>query len=138
MKKIYFFLFVLSCIIVFADSASAQDSGGQDSTGLASPPLRARRDTYIIVPFPSPARHGQTMQIHFYNHNPQEVSLRIVDMLDRTVKELQAPATLMNGIHSYDFNTGLVSNGTYFIRLTTYTSTGSLELVQDMRFIVLH
>ncbi len=119
--------------------ASAQDSGGQDSTGLiGGPGLRARRDSYIIVPFPSPARHGQTMKIQIYNHYAQAISLRIVDLLDKTVAVLQPQETLQNGIHSYDFNTNIVSTGSYFIRMTTFSSTGSQSLVQDMRFIVLH
>ena len=139
MKKAISLFFVLLMMFALPILAFAQDSGGQDSTGLiGGPGLRARRDSYIIVPFPSPARHGQTMKIQFYNHYPLEASLRIVDLNDKTVKILQPQQMLTNGIHPYDFNTSLVTTGTYFIRLTTYTSTGAQNIVQDTRFIVLH
>ena len=138
MKKALFLFFVVFAVFVIPSLAGAQAPGGQDSTGTGIPALRARRDTYIIVPYPSPARHGQTMKIQFYNHVAQEVSLRIVDLTDKTVVVLQPQQTLLNGIHSYDFPTNSVATGTYFIRLTTYSSTGSQNLVQDSRFIVLH
>lgn len=137
-KKALILFFGLLALSITADLAMAQDSGGQDSTGLSSPALRPRRDTYIIEPFPSPARRGQTVKIQFYNHFPgQVISLRIVDINDKTVKEWPS-ATYTYGVHSHDFPTGLVATGTYHIRLTTYTSTGSENLTQDSRFIVLH
>ena len=138
MKKALFLFIVVFAAFVIPCLASAQAPGGQDSTGTGIPALRPRRDTYIIVPYPSPARHGQTMKIQFYNHVAQEVSLRIVDLNDKTVVVLQPQKTLPNGIHSYDFPTNSAATGTYFIRLTTYSSTGSQNLVQDSRFIVLH
>src|SRR5207249_4788508 len=109
-------------IFATADLAFAQASGGQDSIGPGVNALRPRRDAYVIETFPSPARHGQTIKIQFYTHSVQQVSLRIVDILDKTVKILQEPETLLNGIHSYDFQTNLVATGTYHIRLVTYTS----------------
>jgi hypothetical protein len=137
-KKALFLFFVMFAASIIPGLASAQAPGGQDSTGTGIPDLRPRRDSYIIVPYPSPARHGQTVKIQIYNHIDEEISLRIVDLNDKTVKELQPQQTLPNGIHSYDFETGAVATGTYFIRLTTYSSTGSQNVVQDARFIVLH
>ena len=138
-KKAISTFFVLLATILLPVIASAQDSGGQDSTGLVGGPgLRPRRDSYIIVPFPSPARHGVTMHIQIYNHFAEQISVRIVDMLDKTIATLQSQGNLDNGIHSYDFNTSTVSTGTYFIRMTTYSSTGAQNLVQDTRFQVLH
>ncbi len=138
MKKAFFLFLVLFAAAIIPGIASAQAPGGQDSTGTGIPALRPRRDTYIIVPYPSPARNGVTMKIQFYNHDVQEASLRIVDINDKTIVELQAQQTLPNGIHSYDFHTNSVPTGTYFVRLTTYSSTGSLDVVQDARFLVLH
>jgi hypothetical protein len=137
-RKIVVAFFVFSGILILAGSAAAQDSGSQDSTGQNIPPLRARRDAYIIVPYPSPARHGVTMNIQFYNQNSGQYSLRIVDINDKTVKELQPSAMLDNGIHSYPLQTNNLTTGTYFIRLTTYTTNGNQSLVQDQRFIILH
>ncbi len=137
-KKALFLFFVLFAVFLMSGFARAQAPGGQDSIGIGIPDLRPRRDAYIIAPFPSPARHGQAMKIQFYTHFTQEVSLRIVDLLDKTVIELQPPQMLANGTYSYDFQTNLVATGTYFIRLTTFSSTGVQNLVQDTRFIVLH
>jgi hypothetical protein len=135
-KKAYYIIFVIG-ISLGASSAWAQGSGGQDSTGVENP-QRPRRDTYIIEPFPSPAFRGQIVKIQFYNHNPQQVRLLIVDINDKIITELQPPATLANGIHSYDFKTVAVATGTYHIRLITYTPTGAEDIIQDSRFIVLH
>jgi hypothetical protein len=133
-KKVFFLFFIL----LIASATRAQSSGGQDSTGLSSNDLRPRRETYIIETYPSPARHGQTIKIRIYNHNPQMLSLHVVDINDKIVAELQTPETLANGVHEYDFHTNLVATGSYHIRLTTYTSTGSENVTQDSRFIVLH
>ncbi|MDP4220057.1 MAG: hypothetical protein Q8916_13100 [Bacteroidota bacterium] len=138
MKNAFQLFFGLLALSMLVSVAAAQDSGGQDSTGLSSPALRPRRDTYIIETFPSPARRGEIAKIQFYNHYPLEASLRIVDINDKIVKELQPRQMLPNGIHSYDFQTNLVATGTYHIRLVTYTSTGSENITQDSRFIVLH
>ena len=139
MKKALFLFFGLVAFSILPDLLLAQDSGGQDSTGLTSPALRPRRDTYIIETFPSPARHGQTIKIQFYNHFPgQMISLNVIDILGRVVAELQPQAAMPNGIHSYDFPTLLYSSGSYHIRLTTYTSTGAKDATQESRFIVLH
>ncbi|MEP7235951.1 MAG: hypothetical protein ABI778_11715, partial [Ignavibacteriota bacterium] len=73
-----------------------------------------------------------------YNHFAQEISVRIVDLIGRTVKVIQPQTTLANGIHSYDFESGKYSTGTYFIRMATFSSTGSQNDVQDLRFIVLN
>ena len=138
MNKVFILLFLVFAVFVTSGIAVAQAPGGQDSTGTGVPSLRPRRDAYIIVPYPSPARQGQVMKIQIYNHSEQPISLRIVDLNDKTVKELQPQKTLANGIHEYPFETNSVATGTYFVRLTTYSSTGSQNLVQDERFIVLH
>ena len=138
MKKALFVFFVLISLSFIPELARSQAPGGQDSTGTDVPALRPRRDTYIIEPFPSPARRGQTVKIQVYNHFSQEISVKIVDVLGRTIKILQDPETLANGIHTYEFSTTLVATGTYYIRLGTFSSTGTENLVQDSRFIVIH
>jgi hypothetical protein len=137
-KKALFLFFVVFATLLQSSQGSAQTPGGQDSTGTGVPALRPRRDTYIIVPYPSPARPGTSMNIQFYNHQIQEVSLSIVDVLGKTILELQAQQTMSNGIHSYPFQTNSVSPGTYYVRLVTYSSTGSQNQVQNEKFIVLH
>lgn len=138
MKKALFLFFVLFSLSLLPELARSQASGGQDSTGSEVPALRPRRDTYIIEPFPSPARHGQRVKIQVYNHFTQQISVKIVDVLGKTIKILQPPETLANGIHPYDFETNLISTGTYYIRLATFSSTGTEDLIQDLRFIVIH
>lgn len=135
MAKALFLIFGLLAFCLYADSACAQGSGSQDSVVGGS--LRPRRDTYIIETYPSPARRGQVITIRFYNQNSQELALRVLDINDKVVKELQPRAALPNGIHSYDFPTRQFATGTYHIRLTKYSATGAADLTQDSRFIVL-
>ena len=129
-------------VCLFEWAIYSQNSGGDDSTTVG--PLRPRRETYIIEPFPSPSMRGQPINVAYYNHNPEETSLRIVDVNDKTVIELQPRQFVENGVHSYVLNPrrltngGRLTSGVYFIRLTTYTSTGSQKQVQDSRFIVVH
>jgi len=107
---------------------------------LAGGTVRPRRDTYIIEAFPSPAVSGQSVTIQYYNHVPMETELRVVDLLDRMVTsiELQPRALTPNGLHSFRLSTSGLSAGLYFIRLTTFALDGSVELVQDSRFVVAH
>ncbi|MBS1904564.1 MAG: hypothetical protein JSS75_12725 [Bacteroidetes bacterium] len=133
-RSIVLFVFALCAL---PQMLQAQPTSGTQDSVLGGP-LRPRRDTYIIVPFPSPARQGVTMTIQYYNHNAERTSLRIVDINDRTVVELQPDETAPNGIHSFPFNTATVATGTYFIRLTRYGVDGSQVEVQDERFIIIH
>lgn len=141
-RAVHLWVVLVMGVCLFEGAIYAQNSGGDDSTTIAS--LRPRRETYIIEPFPSPSMRGQPINIAYYNHNPEETSLRIVDVNDKTVIELQPRQFVENGIHSYVLNPRRLPNGSkltsgaYFIRLTTYTSTGSKKQVQDSRFIVVH
>lgn len=129
--------FVAAFSLARESALYAQDStsGSQDTSYGGA--LRPRRETYIIEPFPSPALASQQINIAYYNHNPEETSLRIVDILDRTVIDLQPRQFIENGVHSHTIEPGKLAGGAYFIRLTTYTSTGSQKQVQDLRFIVI-
>jgi hypothetical protein len=125
-------LFLCLCAV----SSFAQNSGGQDTS--FGGPLRPRRETYIVETYPSPARANQTINITYYNHNPEETSLRIVDINDKVVIELQPRQFVTNGLHYSTVPSRKLPSGTYFVRLTSYTSTGSKKQVQDSRFIVVH
>lgn len=116
-------------------TARAQASGGQDS--VAGGIERPRRETYIIETFPSPALRTQKINIAYYNHNPEETMLRIVDITDKTVEVLQPRQFVENGLHKFTPSKKLPS-GVYFVRLTVFTATGSEKQVQDSRFIVVH
>ena len=78
------------------------------------------------------------MSIQYYNQNPEQTSLTIVDINDRPILELQPKQLMQNGVHSFDFRTNTVASGVYYIRLTEYSSDGSKLQVQDSRFIVAH
>lgn len=134
-RSVRIWLFVVTVCLLEA-SSFAQDAGGQDTCcgGL----LRPRRETYIIETYPSPALAGRTVNIAYYNHNPEETSLSIVDINDKAVMDLQPRQFVPNGIHRFPVESRRLTSGTYFIRLTTYTSTGSKKQVQDSRFIVVH
>jgi hypothetical protein len=101
-------------------------------------PLRPRRGTYLIETYPSPALPGTTINVQVYNHNPDIFSVRIVDLLDRTVKVLQPKEALLNDLHKYQFQSFDLASAKYFIRLTTYTESGAIREVQDASFIILH
>lgn len=120
---------LLWCADVWAQTGS-QDSvlGGQ---------VRPRRETYIIESYPSPVKVGQVVNISYYNHNPQETALYIVDVTDKVIRELQPRALTPNGVHKFELPVTGLATGAYFVRLKTYTSTGSLEQTQDSRFLVI-
>src|SRR5688500_20232132 len=84
-------------VCLFEGAIYAQNSGGDDSTTIAS--LRPRRETYISELFPSPSMRGQPLKIAYYNHQPEETSLRIVDCNDETVMVLQLRQCVEYGIH---------------------------------------
>jgi hypothetical protein len=82
--------------------------------------------------------HGAIVNISYYNHNSQETALFVVDVNDKVVRQLQPRQMVANGVHKFTFETRTVATGSYFVRLRTYTSTGSEEKVQDSRFLVVH
>lgn len=131
------FVFLLFAVCALPELLHAQPSSGTQDSVLAGE-LRPRRETYIIVPFPSPAHRGVTMSLQYYNHNEERTSFRVVDINDRTITVLQPEQLTPNGTHSFDFNTSTVATGTYFVRLTRYGIDGSQIEVQDLRFIVVH
>jgi len=135
-RPVYLWMLLVLGLYLYDGSIYAQNSGGQDS--IAGGTGRPRRDTYIIETYPSPALPNRSINIAYYNHNPEETSLRIVDINDKTIVELQPRQFVPNGIHRYTVRSRQLTSGTYFIRLTTYTSTGSKKQVQDSRFIVVH
>ena len=101
---------------------------------------RPRRGAYIIDAYPSPASLGETIVIQYYNHNAAVTMLRVVDFLDRSVSTdpfpLQSQQLVPNGLHRFTLSTSTLAAGVYFIRLTTYTSTGDIDQVQDSRFMI--
>jgi hypothetical protein len=120
---------LLWCADVWAQTGS-QDSvlGGQ---------VRPRRETYIIESYPSPVKSGQNVHISYYNHNPQETALYVVDINDKIVRELQVRTLISSGVHKFELPITGLATGAYFVRLKTYNSTGSLDQTQDSRFLVI-
>jgi hypothetical protein len=130
-------VFLLFIVCVLPEILHPQPTSGTQDSVLGGP-LRPRRETYIIVPFPSPAHRGVIMSIQYYNHNEERTSLRIADINDRTVVDLQPSQLTPGGTHNFEFNTAMVATGTYFIRLTRYGVDGAQIEVQDLRFLVVH
>lgn len=129
-KVLTLLLFTLVLLPAIGSAQTLQDSTADT--------LRPRRDVYIIESFPSPARLGQIVNISYYNHNKQETSLIIVDINDKLIAELQPRQSTDPGVHKFEFKTSKVATGSYYLRLKTYTSTGSLDNTQSSRFVVLH
>jgi hypothetical protein len=142
---------MLALVACRADSARAQTtdtttvtqndslSGGPIDSLTGGTP-RPRRGAYLIDAFPSPAPIGENVVIQYYNHTPMVTMLRVVDVLDRSVATdpfpLQSQQLVPNGLHRYSLSTTALAAGVYFIRLTTYTSTGDIDQVQDSRFMI--
>ncbi len=123
-----------------AQSQSLDSAVSAQTDSLCGGPIRPRRGTYLVETYPSPAMHGQSVTIQYYNLDPQVIGLRVVDILDRTVTsgELQTASLTAGGLHTFAFSSQGLATGTYFIRLTIYTSTGALDQVQDSRFVIIH
>ncbi len=123
--------------------ASAQvidSTGGSQTDSLCGGTVRPRRSTFVIEAFPSPAVLGARVTIQYYNNNPEVIALRVVDLLDRTIAsgDLQTKSLTPNGLHTFSLPTRGLATGMYFIRLTTYTATGSVDQVQNSRFVIVH
>lgn len=129
-----FFLGISLLLLLIAADAFAQ-TGSQDS--VLGGQVRPRRETYIIESYPSPVKVGQVVNISYYNHNPQETALIVVDVNDKVVRELQTRKLMPNGVHKFEVPITGLATGAYFVRLKTYTSTGSLDQTQDSRFLVI-
>lgn len=135
-----FLLLLLAPPVQAQDSnAAPQDSSAapvdNDTTG-AGGVVRPRRETYLIHPFPSPARAGDNIQIQYYNHNPEELSVDIIDLLNRVVFVVQPRALTPNGVHRVQLPAGRLSSASYFIRLRTYSATGTQLSVETLRLVI--
>jgi hypothetical protein len=135
-RKLVSCVFIVACALLAGDVV-AQTPSDQDS--ICGGFVRPRRDAFLIQTFPSPAKAGEPFTVQFYNHAEKEISLRVVDVLDRTILQLQERATTPAGLHKFlkDQSRDLAT-GMYFVRLTTYTPTGAIEQVQDSRLVILH
>jgi hypothetical protein len=129
-----FFFSISLFLLVWCADLRAQ-TGSQDS--VLGGQVRPRRETYIIESYPSPVRVGQVVNISYYNHNQEELSLCVVDVNDKIVKELHPRKLTPNGVHKYELSVTGLATGAYFVRLKTYSSTGSLDKTQDSRFLVI-
>jgi hypothetical protein len=123
--------------LVLTDASAQHTRVEEEPVQDSIPAPRPRRETFIIETYPSPAMRGQKINIAYYNHNPEETKLRIVDFADKTIEELQPRQFMPNGLHRFTPKKKLPS-GVYFVRLTTYTTTGEEKEVLDSRFIVVH
>ncbi len=129
------FFFGISLFLLFWCADLLAQTGSQDS--VLGGQVRPRRETYIIESYPSPVKVGQTVNISYYNHNSQETALFVVDVNDKVVRELQPRKLTPNGVHKFELPITGLASGAYFVRLKTYSSTGSLDQVQDSRFLVI-
>jgi len=133
---VFFLLLIVGeCAYAQTDSSGIPQQGLQDS--VVGGPLRPRRGTYIVEVFPSPAPAGSSITFQYYNHTPQEIAVRIVDILERPVWILQERTFMPNGLHKFSpFASNKLSSGLYFVRLITYTPTGDIDQTEDTPFII--
>jgi hypothetical protein len=130
----------LMLTMVWVGDVLAQASTQTSQDSICGGTVRPRRDSYLIQAFPSPAKSGETVLVQYYNHNPEEISIRVVDVLDRLVTpvETQPRTFTANGLHSFGLSTRGLASGMYFIRLTSYTSAGAVNQIDESRFLILH
>ena len=134
------FFSVIVLFLAFQASALAQSgAGSQDSS--ASGHLRPRWGSYLIDPFPSPAKAGDAVTIQFYNHNDETLSCTVFDvncrsMIVEPAMVLQPKALVTAGLHTFTINASALSTGTYFVRLTTFTASGAENIIDNIRFVV--
>jgi hypothetical protein len=120
-----------------AASAYGQTGAGTQDTSCVAP-LRPRWGSYLIQPFPSPAKVGEIITIQFYNHTEEILSCKIYDEIHREMIELQPKGTTPAGLHTFEVSANRLATGSYFVRLTTYTASGSETLVDNLRFVIVH
>jgi hypothetical protein len=135
-KSIRLLLLLIAQIpgVLYAQDHWAADST-RDTTGAAGE-LRPRRDTYLIETYPSPARLGQNVIIQFYNHNPTELAVEVLDLLNKVVFVVQPRTLMANGLHRVEMPATRLASGAYFIRLRTYTGSGKLAEEEVTRFVI--
>lgn len=133
------FRLLVLLILVSPALAEAQDrwtgDSTRDTTGAAGE-LRPRRDTYLIETYPSPARWGQNVIIQFYNHNPVELAVDVLDLLNKVVFVVQPRTFMANGLHRVELPATRLASGAYFIRLRTYSGSGNLAEEEVTRFVI--
>ena len=120
-------------------SVHSQDSStavSQDSSGAGT--LRPRWGSYLIQTFPSPANAGSQITIQFYNHNDEVLMCQIFDAADRLVHVVQPKQMTAGGLHTFLIPASSLSSGMYFIRLTTFTASNNEDVVDNMRFLIVH
>ena len=127
-------LFVLGFVSLLATGELRAQTGGQDSSQAGT--LRPRRGTYEIQSYPSPAKSGEQITVQFFCINEDVVSFEVFDMLCKPVLTLQDKQTTSAGLHTFLIAANLLSTGTYFARLTSYTPSGAENTVEDTRIVI--
>lgn len=112
-----------------APGASISSAGRVDVDGSASlsdevTVHRAVEEVRLLGTFPNPARSQAT--IRYAVTEPQEVSLRLYDVLGRQVKTVVAQTK--EGRHKTQMDVSGLSSGTYFLRLKTEDSVKTRRL----------
>lgn len=119
-----------------AFAQSGGDNKGTIDTTFGEP-LRPRQGTYILETYPSPATNFQKVTVQFYNKVAQDISVEILDDIDRVVRVLQETTPTAPGLHSFRFPAEMLASGTYSVRLTIHASAGGSLRRMSSRFLII-
>lgn len=98
------------------------------TTDRADATEQANWNVQLQAPYPNPARHHLTIELAV--QQPEAATIAIFDGLGRTLHTEQLSANALRGEHRLAVDVLDYATGTYFIRLTTPTTT------QVQRFVV--
>src|SRR5206468_2449688 len=91
-------LFLVALVLVVLSSSADAQVTDQDS--VCGGFIRPRRESFLIQAFPNPVQRGGNVNIYFYNHQEDEISVELLDLLDRPIKILQARKKTSNALHN--------------------------------------
>jgi len=128
--------FFLVAFVIAVPAFAQSGAGSQDSS--VNGQLRPRWGNYIVGVFPSPARIGEPITVQTYNHNPVELSVTIYDAAGREMLDLIPKQMEPGGLKTLTIPALLLSSGMYRAVLTTYTASGAIDAVDQLRFLIVH
>ncbi len=129
-------LFVI-LLLLSAPAAHAQTGAGSQDSSVTGQ-LRPRWGAYLVGAFPSPAKAGESVTVQVYNHTDVTLECRVFDGSGRIVLVLQPKQMTPAGLHNFTITPFQLTTGGYLVQLVTYTPSGSPDVVDYVRFAIIH
>ncbi len=129
-------LFVILLLVVAMPALAQSGAGSQDSSIIGH--LRPRWGSYLVSAYPSPARANQAITVQVYTHTDEVFECRVFDSAGRDIYVLQAKQSTPAGLHNFIIPPFTLPSGAYMVQLITYTASGATNVVDYMRFSIIH